>query len=185
MTKEERCLESIGSGRITIDADGRVWKHWRLVARVGKVHFEVPKRADYPDRLGYCRASIPVGGKAVIVYAHRLVWVATNGPIPGGKEINHIDGNKSNNRLSNLELVTKSENQQHSLNVTKTHFNLSNGGEKHPEAVLTWDKVDEMRLLRSQGWTYAKLGKRFGVSGVRARAICKKIGWRDKDRPAV
>lgn len=42
--------------------------------------------------------------------AHRLVWEAFNGPIPEGMVIDHIDGNRSNNALSNLRLVTQSEN---------------------------------------------------------------------------
>ena len=40
-------------------------------------------------------------------YVHRLLWEAFRGPIPSGLEINHRDGNRSNNRLDNLELVTR------------------------------------------------------------------------------
>ncbi|WP_302782615.1 HNH endonuclease signature motif containing protein [Clostridium saudiense] len=43
-------------------------------------------------------------------YVHRLVWELFNGAIPEGFEINHIDGNKSNNKLFNLELMTRKEN---------------------------------------------------------------------------
>jgi hypothetical protein len=41
---------------------------------------------------------------------HRLVWQAFKGEIPEGLEIDHIDGNKSNNRLDNLRLVTHQHN---------------------------------------------------------------------------
>lgn len=41
---------------------------------------------------------------------HRIVWMLFNGPIPEGMEINHIDMNKSNNNISNLELVTHKRN---------------------------------------------------------------------------
>lgn len=41
---------------------------------------------------------------------HRIVWKAFFGEIPEGKEIHHIDHNKENNNLYNLEAVTKSEN---------------------------------------------------------------------------
>lgn len=41
---------------------------------------------------------------------HRLVYMAHVGEIPQDKEINHIDHNRGNNRLENLELVTHQEN---------------------------------------------------------------------------
>jgi hypothetical protein len=43
-------------------------------------------------------------------YLHRAVYMAFVGKIPDGMEINHIDGNKANNRIENLEIVTKREN---------------------------------------------------------------------------
>ncbi len=41
---------------------------------------------------------------------HRVVWTAVNGEIPKGYEVNHIDENKSNNSISNLNLLTHQEN---------------------------------------------------------------------------
>lgn len=41
---------------------------------------------------------------------HRLVYISFNGPIPEGKVVNHIDENKLNNSLSNLNLLTPKEN---------------------------------------------------------------------------
>lgn len=37
---------------------------------------------------------------------HRVVWIVCNGEIPQGYEVNHIDENKDNNSIDNLELVT-------------------------------------------------------------------------------
>ena len=42
---------------------------------------------------------------------HRLVWETFVGPIPKGLVIHHKDHNKSNNKLSNLQLVTSSQNR--------------------------------------------------------------------------
>ena len=41
---------------------------------------------------------------------HRLIWETFNGKIKSGLEVDHIDGNKHNNKLKNLRVVTHSEN---------------------------------------------------------------------------
>ena len=49
-----------------------------------------------------------VNGK--LQYVHRLVWEEANGPIPSGMQLDHINGDVRDNRLSNLRLVTHKEN---------------------------------------------------------------------------
>jgi len=39
-------------------------------------------------------------------YVHRRVWEEHRGPIPAGAVIHHKDGNRLNNRIENLELIT-------------------------------------------------------------------------------
>lgn len=47
-------------------------------------------------------------------YAHRLAWAYLNGYWPAG-DIDHIDGNRQNNRISNLRPATRRENLQSSM----------------------------------------------------------------------
>jgi hypothetical protein len=49
---------------------------------------------------------------------HRLIAEAFIGKIPKGKEVNHKDMDKHNNHPSNLEYLTRSENQLHWRNLT-------------------------------------------------------------------
>lgn len=64
-------------------------------------------------------------GKKTRQYAHRLVAIAF---IPNDNskekiEVNHIDGNKLNNNVDNLEWVTPKQNQQHALETELRKFN--------------------------------------------------------------
>lgn len=60
--------------------------------------------------IGYYQVKLRFSKKRFNRYIHRLVWETFIGIIPDGYEINHIDHNKQNNSLDNLELVTHSEN---------------------------------------------------------------------------
>lgn len=42
--------------------------------------------------------------------AHRMIWTMLVGEIPEGYDIDHIDGNRANNHISNLRLATRVEN---------------------------------------------------------------------------
>lgn len=59
---------------------------------------------------GYKSVSLRVDGKTNVKLVHRLVWEAFNGPIPKELVVNHINEDKSDNRLENLNLLTLTEN---------------------------------------------------------------------------
>src|SRR5580658_3531644 len=68
-------------------------------------------------QFGYHRVALSKDGIAKKFQAHCLVAEAFIGPLPEGKEVNHKNGKKADNRIENLEYATRSENQQHSYDV--------------------------------------------------------------------
>lgn len=62
------------------------------------------------DRVGYIHVVLSKDNKQKIFLVHRLVYEAFNGKIPEGMQVNHIDENKSNNSLNNLNLMTCKQN---------------------------------------------------------------------------
>lgn len=61
---------------------------------------------------GYSQIQLSTNGLSKTISIHRCVWETYKSVIPKGLEINHIDGVKTNNNISNLELVTHAENVQ-------------------------------------------------------------------------
>lgn len=71
----------------------------------------------YLDSIGYLGVTLSINGKVRGFFIHRLVAM-TFIPNPENKrEVNHKDGNKTNNSVSNLEWATRSENVMHAYNT--------------------------------------------------------------------
>lgn len=68
---------------------------------------------------GYIKADLWANGKRKQTSLHRLVAETFIGPIGKGFEVNHKNGVKSDNRVHNLEIVSKRQNEQHSRYLLK------------------------------------------------------------------
>lgn len=136
------------------------------------------------DKRGYVVYMLSVENRHILRYAHRMVADAFIGPIPDGREVNHIDGDKGNPTLANLEIVTNSENRAHSyrvLGVAPNRAVSENGNAK-----LTWDDADKIRAAYAAGGTsHSKLAAKFGVNRMTVLRVLLKRAWRDEDRPAT
>jgi hypothetical protein len=92
--------------------------------------------------------------KSVLV--HRLVAIAFINNLENKEQVNHIDGNKTNNCVINLEWCNQSENMQHAF---KLGLNVNSHGEKHNRSVITDEIYLKCVELREQGLTYAKIAE--------------------------
>jgi hypothetical protein len=68
-------------------------------------------------------------------------------------------------------------------NGSRLHPERLARGESHGNALLTEEKVIEMRRRRSLGETMQALGKVFGVSKSTAQAVCSGRNWAIKKDP--
>lgn len=106
---------------------------------------------------------------------HALVMYAFVGqrPLPD-TEINHINGNKRDNRLTNLEWLTRQENMDHARNV----LGYSTAGENNPSAKLNASQVTEIRRLAESGIQHWRIAKVYGISRCTVSAIVSRRLWK-------
>ena len=106
---------------------------------------------------------------------HRLVLMAF-APIENmyKLEVNHIDGNKKNNSLSNLEWVTSSENKFHAF---ATGLNKPRRGERSNFSKLTQNKIELIFKLRAEGWTQKRIAEKIGCTRSNISYILNKKTW--------
>lgn len=124
---------------------------------------------------GYLR--LHLGGRGRFrkdVLVHRLVAEAFVPPLTTGLQINHLDGNKLNNRVENLEWVTPRENIIHAfqLGLQKPRRGESNGNAK-----LCKKDVALIRRLYEQGTTQTKLAGLFRVKQPHISRIIRGEQW--------
>lgn len=105
---------------------------------------------------------------------HRMVMQSFVGPRPEGMEVAHLDGDKENNNLLNLQYCTPEENRRH--NVIN---GVSWAGEKHPLRKLSNEAVKEIRerLGRGDG-AYRELMHKYGVSKSAIYKAYEGVSWR-------
>ncbi len=162
-------------GAYEISASGDVKRLRRARgARVGAILRPVT------DPNGYVRVCVCTDRVPQSFWVHRLVAEAFIGDCPRGMQVNHRDGNKTNNHRSNLEYVTPSENQQHAMRMgLRKPENGSRPGELNGSSKLTANQVLRMRALRAEeGIGLNELALRFGVSKATAWRVVTGKGWR-------
>ena len=131
------------------------------------------------DRNGYRGVTLSVEGKTTTLSVHRAMWEAFNEPIPEGLQINHMNGDKTDNRLENLEICTPSQNMAHMKNVLKRHQVVPPPmvGTVNPNAKLTEDQVREILARLSNGEVAKKIAPDYGVYWSVIYKIKNKEAW--------
>jgi hypothetical protein len=123
------------------------------------------------SNLGYLRVKLSKDGKIKGFPVHRLVGLNFLDLVNGKNEINHIDGDKKNNHLSNLEWCNRSENMRH---ADKTGLRVMLKGKRNPKAKLTDEQIRLIRYER-KGIQQKDIAKEFNM---KQQTISKIINYK-------
>ena len=148
--------------RVRVFRDGRT-RHYPSVMLSGKVGTH-----------GY-RAVVLANGSNRTVVVHRLVATAFVPHAHGRDWVNHVDGDKLNNRADNLEWVTPQENTAHMMEMGLARFPK---GSEIGAAKLTESDVVVIRSLALRGVMLKDLAADFGVAPPVISNICARKSWK-------
>lgn len=137
---------------------------------------------------GYRVVVFTICGKNIGRRVARLVAAAFIGPIPEGLTVNHIDGNKTNDTIENLEIVSLRENLAHATRLGLRAFGIRNGaytkphmrraGINHGQAKLTPDAIASARKDVSAGRSISEIARKLGVARATLRCALSGKTWK-------
>lgn len=126
----------------------------------------------------YYRVMLYKNKKGKSIRIHRLVGNAFIKNPDNKPCINHIDGNKSNNRVDNLEWCTYKENTEHAF-ITGMMVNRDTKGIKNCKSKLNNVQVLEIREKYSTGkYTYQELADEYNVHKSTIELIINRKLWK-------
>lgn len=143
----------------TIDEEIEIWRKYDVdydVSNQGRVRHGSRILSGSIHSDGY--KFVTIHGKQIAV--HRMVCEKFLPNPQNKKEVNHIDGNKLNNFIDNLEWATRSENQKHAVdNCLQPNLTSSYTGK------FTKEERDEIKRLNDSGeMSRRQIAKKFDVS---------------------
>lgn len=113
--------------------------------------------------------------RETMVYAHRMAWELTNGPIPEGLFVCHSCDNRPCVRPDHLFLGTHSDNMQDMVAKGRAPKDKpSQRGVLNPQAKLT---AAQVRDIRASAEPHTVLAPRYGVTATLIRAIRNRKAW--------
>ena len=172
MTKDEYIAWNLQCGNIAADPEsGKVF----TTRGPGGVRLSKPKELLGSTVNGYKVVSIRNGATKLQCRIHRIVWISVNGVVPDGYCIDHINSDKQDNRLSNLQLLTPIENSHKAK-----EDGLYKTGEDNKATKISPELYDEIAYLyATDDFTMRELAEVYGISKSRISQIIKETGWTD------
>lgn len=123
------------------------------------------------NKLGYSQVGLYKDGFCKRVLVHRVVLRSFT-KMPQNLEVNHLDGDKGNNKLSNLECSTRVLNSLHSTRILG-----QNRGSDNARSKLTESDVLKIKTLLESGSSQTEIAKKFNVSNHAIFRIQHGYNW--------
>lgn len=156
-------------GLYEVDTSGRVF------SIVADAHRRKRELKQYSNEAGYMKVNLyDLEGQCKKKYIHRLVAEAFIPNPQGLKEVNHIDCNKLNNSVENLEWCDRLYNLEHSYKN-----GLKRRGELHGMHKLTELEVRQIRQFLSDGVAQTEIARSFHVAQCTISAIKAGRLWKE------
>jgi hypothetical protein len=145
------------------------------IRRIGRGYASRPGRLVKAGKhpCGYRVVSLWKHNRGRSFLVHRIVAAVFLGPIPEDEQVNHKDGDKTNNAVSNLEYVTRSGNVRHAM----ANRLMKLRGAENPNALLDEDKVILIRFLSGFGMGYKRISRLLGLTWGLVRSVVTGQTW--------
>lgn len=128
---------------------------------------------------GYIHVTLSKNDKKTTYDIHRLVAKAFLGePTDANPHVNHKDGDKTNNRLSNLEWTDYYKNMEHADKVLGA---FPFRGEAHPMAKINQADADKIRELAKNGIPTRDIAKRYSLGASYVSGIISGRCWKSHE----
>lgn len=151
-------------GRYSVNKTGDIYSHFNN---------KILKQSI--DSRGYSKLILSLSNIKKTVLVHRIVAEAFIENNNNYLEVNHLDGNKQNNSVSNLEWCSHAQNQIHAF---KLGLRRGIKGEKHHNSKLTEKDINLIKDLKSKGISNLELSNKFKVNKGHISRIVNKRSWR-------
>lgn len=134
------------------------------------------------SKTGYIVYGIFINGKQIKAKGHHLVWLYFNQEKPTeGLVINHINNDRADNRLENLEMVSYKENVRHCVNQKRFKGNTKSNGELSARAKITWKVAIWIKENKGK-ISFAEMARKTGLSPNNVWYIANDLTWKLEKR---
>lgn len=126
------------------------------------------------NKHGYNCVLLSVSLERKLITVHRLVILSFKENPSKKQTVNHIDGNKLNNHIENLEWATWSENSKHSFDIG---LQKPRKGIYHHNVKLTEEQVLGIRKLKGK-YKEKEIALMYGITKGHVGAILRRMIWK-------